>query len=446
MPRSLTRWVLWGILAGLLAIPQPLLQAQRGGDLPISTAYAGTHLHLVAANHPWLNALLPLLPDFQAASGIDVSLETYFESQLSELLPGLLASGEVDAFMFRPAQEARLLWQAGLVSDLEGLATADSAWNLADWQPGAYDALLVDGGHRTGIPIVVERQVLYYRADLLAEAGLPVPATLDALRTTAAALHDPANGLYGIVLRGEASAAVTQFSGFLYSFGGDWLNADGTSAIASPQAIAAYRAYGHLLRDYGPPNAETMSWPQASTLFKQGHAALYIDADVLQATILDPASSAVTGKVGFAPFPAGPAGSRPYRTTTWALGISADTPNPAAVWEFVRWATSPRIVAQIQIESGIVGARQSVMARPDSLSGLPADLAAVLVDPAAATVPVDRPLVLAVGTARSLVGAPIEAAIRGEDVPAAAATASAAFDALLQAEAAATLPLHPNSP
>ena len=445
MPRSLARWVLWGVLAGLLAIPQPLLRAQIGGDLPISTAYAGTHLHFVAANHPWLNALLPLLPDFEAASGIDLSLETYFESQLSELLPGLLASGEVDAFMFRPAQEARLLWRAALVSDLDALATADSAWNLADWQPGAYDALLVDD-HRTGVPLVVERQVLYYRADLLAAAGLPVPATLDALRTTAAALHDPAHELYGIVLRGEGSSSVTQFSGFLYSFGGDWLNADGTSAIASPQAIAAYTEYGHLLRDYGPPNAESMSWPQASTLFKQGHAALYIDADVLQATVLDPASSAVVGRVGFAPFPAGPAGSRPYRTTTWALGISADTPNAAAVWEFVRWATSPSIVAQLQIESGIVGARQSVMARPDSLSGLPPDLAAVLADPNAETVPVDRPLVLAVGTARSIVGAPIEAAIRGEDVATAAAAASAAFDRLLQAEAAATLPLNPNSP
>ena len=110
--------------------------------------------------------------------------------------------------MFRPLQEGLLFEQNGWVADLTEFAANDEQWNLADWQPGPMGTV-TSGDVLFGIPIVTERQALYYRKDLLEAAGIDVPQTLDELAAAVEALHDPDTGVYGIVLRGQRSAAVT---------------------------------------------------------------------------------------------------------------------------------------------------------------------------------------------------------------------------------------------
>lgn len=54
-----------------------------------------------------------------------------------------------------------------------------------------------------------------------------------------------------------------------------------------------------------------MSLEQALPIFAQGKAAFFIDVDAVYTSILDPKVSVVRDTIGFAPFPAGPAGARP---------------------------------------------------------------------------------------------------------------------------------------
>jgi multiple sugar transport system substrate-binding protein len=420
----------------LLLIGLPFAQAQ---DTPfeVSTDYAGSEIRLIAANHPWNNAIQRLIPEFEQASGITVRIESYFEDQLSQRLQIGLTSGssQADVFMFRPLQEGLLFQQNGWVADMRSFAEADAGWNFADFQAGPLGTVSADE-FLFGIPIVTERQALYYRADLFEAAGIEVPQTLEELEAAAAALHDPANNMFGIVLRGQRSAAVTQFSSFLYSFGGEWIDAEGNSAIDSPEAQAAYDYYGRLLREYGPPGTLNMSWPQAIAIFAQGQAAMYLDADILFTNVVDPNASLVVDSVAFAPFPEGPAGRRPYAVTSWALGMNAASPNQDATWEFIRWATSPEVVRRLQAESGQSGARESVWASPDGLGGFPADLAEAILVNAEVGVGFDRPLVIRVGEARDIVGGPLVTSIEGGDVAAAIAEADAAFQTFLEQEAA----------
>ena len=242
--------------------------------------------------------------------------------------------------------------------------------------------------------------------------------------------------MYGITLRGQRAAAVTQFSSFLYSFGGEWIDAEGNSAINSPEALQAYTYYGDLLRNYGPPGAINMHWPQAIAVFQQGNAAMYLDADILYTNVVDPDASLVVDSVAFAPFPEGPAGRRPYSVTSWGIGMNSGSPNKDAAWEFIRWATSPEIVRVMQAEQGQSGARASVWSSPDGLGGFPADLAEAILVNAEVGVGFDRPRVIRVGEARDIVGLPIVVSIEGGDLEASLAEAHASFQAFLEEERA----------
>ena len=399
------------------------------GDMP----YAGVTLRLVGANHPWQVAITPLLADFEAATGIKVNFEAYGEDQLNQKLTTEFTAGgsDIDVFMQRPLQEARVMQMNNWYEDLTN-CVADPDYDFADFADGAVGTTMVNGV-LTGIPIVTEQEVLYYRKDLLEAAGLEVPKTLDELKAAAEALTDKDNEMYGFVARGQRSPLVTQFSSFLYSSGGDWFDADRQATINTPEALAAIDLYGTLLREYGPPGVLNMSWPQAVAIFAQGNAAMYTDASSIYANVLDPELSAVADKTGVAVFPAGPAGPIMYNVTSWGLAIPSGSQNKEAACEFIKWATSKDIVLKTQGEGAVPGARDSVWADPAGSAAFPADWVTAVAASSNGR-GYDRPLVTAVTEARDIIGGAVTVSIEGGDFETAANDANAQFQALLDGE------------
>jgi len=401
--------------------------------------YAGTAIRFLAANHPWTEAIKPLLPEFEARTGIKIRLESYGEDQLTQKLTTEFTAGgsDIDAFMQRPLQEARQYVQNKWYTDLNPLvkdpARTPADWSFADFQAGAVGTEMVKG-QLTGIPIVVEHEVLYYRKDLLQGAGLSVPKTLDELKAAGQKLSDKGKGKFGFVARGQRSPAVTQFSSFLYSFGGDWFNQETHKAtLDTPEAMAAFKFYGAMLREYGPPGVLNMSWPQAVAVFAQGNAGLYTDADSLFPNMLDPGKSQVADKTGVAVFPAGPKGSVMYSVTSWGLAMPASTKKKDAAWEFIKWATSKETTTKTQSVGAVPGARGSVWDSAAGKAKFPADWVAAA-QASAKGRSYDRPLVVQVGKARDIIGSVIIASIEGKDVESAAHQANKDFQALLDAE------------
>ncbi|HEX2913374.1 MAG TPA: sugar ABC transporter substrate-binding protein [Chloroflexia bacterium] len=417
--------------AGATAASGASGQATTAAALPTSASgQQGGELRIIAANHPWTTAIQKLIPDFEKQTGIKVKVENYFEDQLSQKLQIGLTSGSsgVDVFMFRPLQEGKLFANNGWLNDLSGMTQNGKDWNWNDFQEATRNTVTFDN-KVYGVPIVTEREIVYYRKDLFEQAGLKAPTTMDELMAAAKKLTDPSKGQYGIVMRGQRSPAVTQFSSFLYSYGGTWIK-DGKSAIGSPEALQAYKTYGDLLRQYGPQGTLNMSWPQAVAIFQQGKAAMWIDADSLYTNVLDKTKSTVADKVGYAQFPAGPAGSKPYNITSWALGMNAASSNKEAAWKFIQWATSKDMVMQLQ-QGGLPGARTSVWDDPAGLKGFPEEYAKVAQSSAKVGVGFDRPLVVNVGQARDIVGNPIVVSIQGGDVNGAVTDADKKFNDFL---------------
>jgi len=416
---------------GLVAAATVGCSANTGGG----DSGGSTTVKVTMANHVWTENVKKAIPEFEKASGLKIEITQLAEDQLSDQYNVKLNAGtsEIDVMMYRPLQEGRLFAQNKYFADLTSKAKADATWNLADFQAAPIAATTYQG-KVVGVPIITEREVLYYRKDLLQKAGLSVPKTLDELQAAAKAIKAANPDVAGFVARTGKSPAVTQFSSFLYSMGGDWVDASGKAAVNSDAAKKAYALYGGLIKNYGPANVSTdMSWPEAMAIFTQGKAAFYTEADSLYKNATDPAKSKVADTVGFAVFPAGPAGSKPYNIPSWALGINDASKNQANAWKFILWATSKEQTLAQQ-KGGIPGARASVWADADGTSSYPKDLAEAIAASAKGGVDHDRPIVAQVVKAREAVGQPIVDSIKGSDVTASVETAVKAFQAVLDTE------------
>lgn len=394
-----------------------------------------TTLNITLANHVWTDIITERIPEFEEETGLDVVVTQLSEDQLADNYKVKLNAGstDVDVMMYRPLQVGKLFGQSGYFAEITDQVNGAGDWNWDDFQSGPV-GLTTYEDEVVGVPMITESEMLYYRTDLLADAGLEVPTTMEELEEAARTIKEENEGTAGIVMRSQASAAVTQFSGFLYSFGGNWVDDQGNSAIASPEAQEAYAYYGRLLHDYGPDQISTdMSWPESAAIFAQGDAGFWIDASSLYENVYNPENSQVGDQVGFAPFPEGPAGSQPYNVAAWALGINSASENQENAWEFIQWATSPEMTLDVQTE-GVPGARTSVWEDPEGTASFPEELAAAISANGENGVGNDRPLVVGVAEAREIVGAPIVAGITGEDAAAAASQANDQFQALLESE------------
>lgn len=422
------------VVGSLLAGCSNATPAPSSDGSPAGTP-AGQTISVSLTEGAHTNQLRAMLPDFEATTGIKVELNVLGLDQLSTQYQVKLnaKSTDLDVLYYRPLQETRLFADNGWLLDLTDKVNEDAAWNFGDFTPSSV-ASATANDRVYGVPAMTERLIMFYNKEMLDAKGVAVPTTMDELQAAAKALHNPDANQFGISMRGTANSAVPPFSGFLYSFGGDWMDASRTSTVGSEQAIAAYQFYGDLLRNYGPRGATSVDGAQARSIFLNGQAALFIGEDSAAGLIEDPKESQVAGKVGYAKFPAGPAGSRPWDVTPWAVGVSAFSEKQEAAWAFVKWATSSEVLDASMKESQSPSPRLSSWANAGITGGFNPELVEIVQAYAGIAVGADRPQVIEVGKVRDIVGAPIVAAINGEDVAAAAAKANTEFQVYLDTE------------
>ena len=279
--------------------------------------FEGTKIRFLMNNHPFTDFITPLVPEFEKLTGIDVTLETFPEDQFRQrrLLEASSGADTLDGYMIMPGQVGAQYLGAGWVRNIDDLIADPAMTNpdldLQDFFGGALNTFK-DGGHVFGLPLQNETSLLFYRKDLFEAAGIPhPPKTMAELLADAALLNDGRTA--GFAMRGKAANATSQIVNFLMSFGGTWLNDDGTSALNSYQSKQALAFYADLLRNYGPPGETNMSWPEVTSLFAQGQAAMIFDANVFRSIMEDPeqAIDVVRNNVGYSTLPEGPAGLKP---------------------------------------------------------------------------------------------------------------------------------------
>lgn len=390
---------------------------------------------VVAANSPWTEGLKDLAKEYEEETGVKVNVEAYGNEQLNDNLKVKLnaQSADFDAYAYQVQDIMREFSRNGWLADMTEYVEADSDWDWSDFQESARDAVTLDGVVY-GVPVMTERHIMYYRSDLLEQAGIAVPETLEELEAAAAKLNDPANNFYGIAMRGARVPMVTQLSSFLYSYGADFQDKDGNASIDTPEAIEAINFYGNLLNKYGPPGASNMGWVEASAIFAQGNAAFYLDADSQAYTFLDEDNSAVADTVAFGRFPEGPDGSKFYNIVPQTIGINEFSKKKDAAWEFIKWVSDKENSEKLLSDYTVPVARQSAWNNDEATSNFPAGLVEIVRNANDGAVGHDRPMLEQVAAAREIVGGPAVTAIEGDDAASAAKSANEQFQQLLDSE------------
>ena len=354
-------------------------------------------IKVLLAEHPYGELLKSRVHEFEAATGIAVTIVQYKEAELAQRLTADFVNGRqtADVFMTRPLQEGLMFAKSGWYMPLP-------KYDFSDFPDTAVEAARYNGAP-CFVPLVAEWPVLYYRKDLLEAADAAPPSNMEELMAAAQLLST--DNIAGFASRGAGAAAVTQLSSYVYNFGGRYLSEDnGHAVFNSSEALTAMRFYGALLNRYGPPDVTKMSWEDIVPLFSSGKVAMWTDTSVFYGSIMNNESfNLPPDSVGVAPFPAGPAGNTPFYIVAWGLAISSATESAGAAMSFLEWATSAEI-AKEGIRRHITMTRNSAWKDLDALSFMNDGLARSRQAAVANGVPYDRPRMSSVSVARELIG------------------------------------------
>src|SRR6266487_4864807 len=162
---------------------------------------------VAVVDNPLMSTIEKLTPAGFTAShpGIKVKFVTLDENTLRDQVTKDVAAGggQFDVVMIGPYETpiwAKNKW----IDDLTPYTTRDTAYNVNDLIKPIRESLSV-GGKLYAAPFYGESSFLMYRKDLLAKAGLTMPAhpTWDQVAAIAKKLNNPAKGIAGICLRGK---------------------------------------------------------------------------------------------------------------------------------------------------------------------------------------------------------------------------------------------------
>ncbi len=246
-----------------------------------------------------------------------------------------------------------------------------AGWMAAHW-----------GGRPFGVPSQTTPELLFYRKDLFAEAGLAPPHTTDGLIEAARHFHAPQHGQYGIAWNAARGTALGhQFLMTCADFGQPIVNlepiaggfdadtagrTDVVPTIDTPQALEACE-YLLTLLEFSPPEILSMSWYERVRPYAAGRIAMAYGYTLLAPYFERDPSSPANGNTGYLPHPAGPKGRAVAPVGGYALGIPANLApeRRAAAAEALIAFTSPEAQKLYVLNGSRTAPRYSVGADPE---------------------------------------------------------------------------------
>ena len=333
-------------------------------------AQAATELVVATVNNGHMIEMQKLTKHFESANpGITVKWVTLEEGVLRQRVTTDIATkgGQFD-IMTIGMYETPIWGKKGWLQELK----TDAAYDADDILPAMRNGLSVDG-KMFAVPFYGESSMLMYRKDLTDKAGIKMPnnPTWDLVRETAAKIHDPANGVYGICLRGKPGWGdnAAFLTTIVNTYGGQWFDMKWKPQLESKPWKDAIGMYVNLMNKYGPPGSENNSFNEILALYNEGKCGMWIDATIAASFISDPRQSKVADKVAFAQAPTQVTPKGANWLWAWALAIPAGSKKVDAATKFVTWATSKEYIELVAKTNGWAsvptGTRKSTYANPN---------------------------------------------------------------------------------
>ena len=316
-------------------------------------AHSATELVVATVNNGHMIEMQKLGKHFEAANP-DIKLKwvTLEEGVLRQRVTTDIATkgGQFDV-MTIGMYETPIWGKKGWLQEVK----ADAAYDVDDLLPAMRNGLSSEG-KLYAVPFYGESSMLMYRKDLADKAGVTVKdkPTWPEIAELAGKIHDPANGVYGICLRGKPGWGDNM--GFLSTlantFGGQWFDMGWKPQLDTKPWHDAITFYVDLMKKYGPPGSSSNSFNEILALYNEGKCGMWVDATIAASFISDPKQSKVADKVAFAQAPTMVTPKGANWLWAWALAVPAGSQKVEAANKFITWATSKEYINLVGKEVG----------------------------------------------------------------------------------------------
>lgn len=350
--------------------------------MEIKKSYEGTQLSFLGFVHPTLDAMKKMIPDWEKLTGIKIYTEETDIGKVHEkhIVDVTTGTNKYDLVMTAEVQ-APESWELGYIENLtpwleneKGVSTPE--WfDFEDLHPG-YTMMFtsIKDGNTYAIPISGTVALLMYRKDLFEQYNKEVPKTLDELLETAKFFEEQniteeGRRVHGISFRGRPALAGANwlFSILIHSYGGYLVDPqDQETPLLDEYKEEAIQTieYEQELLKYGVPGIPGFDAYDAINAYRQGFAAMVIEASVLAPGVLNPDESIVFDKTDFAPLPAGPAGSY-NQSFAHGVALTSSSNNKEAAYAFIIWMLSEENQKNL-LSNGGTTVRYSGMEDPEN--------------------------------------------------------------------------------
>jgi len=284
------------------------------GATPASAGqYDGVTINVVTFTGPQIaEPLQRRAPDFQKLTGAKVNVITipfsdFYNKLLTDFATG---TNSYDAAVFAPQWMGDFI-EPGYLEDLTDKVKSDASLKWSDIGPFFRDFSATYNGKIYTIPLDGDFQMVYYRTDLLQQAGMQPPKTWDDYLAIAKFFHGKdLNGDgkpdYGSCIAKKRNA---QSYWMITSVAGSFIQSQGTSQgaffdtetmkplVNNDAFKAALKVYVETTK-YGPPDEINLDVGDTRGLFTTGRCALGLDWGDIGTLAIDKTTSKVIDKVG----------------------------------------------------------------------------------------------------------------------------------------------------
>ncbi len=201
---------------------------------------------------------------------------------------------------------------------------------------GAWDTNIVNGTV-SGVPWYVETRLLYYRTDIATKAGITsAPATWDELTAMAKAMQSKGGAKWGLSL---GTKNWQEYLPFLWSNGGDVMDAQGKFQLNSPQAVEALTFYNSFFTEGLSPKSVPEGF-DITPAFVAGTHPMFFSGPWHLGLITKAGGADFGSKWAIALMP------KKVTATSFVGGgnlvVYKDSTNKDAAWKFVQYLTDPK--------------------------------------------------------------------------------------------------------
>lgn len=316
--------------------------------------YEGQTLRALIVKSSQFEAHEARMAAFEEATGIDVEVDYVPFPNMKEALTAEMVGGSGGYDIVSVMDQ----WVGSLDNLLEPIdaGVAAQGVDLADFPPAHMRHGYLND-ELVGLPVRGHVQLMFYRKDLLEQAGVTPPTTWDEVVEAGKAIQAKSEAA-GIALPyGKLSGQnLMVWINLLWGQGGDLFDDDGNPVFNSDAGVAATQQYiDFLLKDkIAPAGSAAFVEQDAVNSFKQGNSAMLPVWWWVRSQLTDPEQSKVSAdQLGFTALPSVGEAARTTFTNTWIFGVTEGSDHKDAAVEYLGWLTDPAIERDVLLDENL---------------------------------------------------------------------------------------------